>query len=307
MAQASPDFSQAVLDDLYEYRQKHNSIAFLLCLLTGLFGGHRFYLGLTFSGVAMALSGGGGGLWWIFDLFRTGKMVDAFNEEQQRRQQSGEPPKALGFMGDVDPANLTTPPWADKGRGRGSLGASLVVIALLGYGLGVTSSAIGNPEAIVAVFALLAITLLGARWDALAAMPVLNEFDRWSHRLRLYYFITDPGSPWTLATRPLLGIFFAPWRAKARAEVRLYLQLGATFSAAFAVVDVVEIYADGWSASVVVGILLEFLATLVTIYAFAAPIGAILTTHLLMLKSDRTLWVLSAAAVATTLLGVATI
>ena len=41
---------------------------FLLCLLLGLFGVHRFYVGKIWTGVIMFFTVGGFLIWWIIDL-----------------------------------------------------------------------------------------------------------------------------------------------------------------------------------------------------------------------------------------------
>ena len=115
------------------------------------------------------------------------------------------------------------PTWINKHQGRSRLYGDVVVLFLAGISVGAVSSASGNFETIIAIVALSAITLLGARWNALATLPVLRNFDRWSHRLRLYYYVNDPGGPLTLFFRPLLGLLTAPFRKRARAEAWLYL------------------------------------------------------------------------------------
>ncbi len=299
-----PDFSRAVLEDLYRYPEKSRVLALVLWLATGLLGGHRFYLDRTVTGFAMLFTGGGAAIWWVVDLFLVTGMVAEYNRDQEARKQNGLPPKALAFMPPLDGQPLPEKPdWADKRSGGSQLAGGAIVLFLAGTGLGAVSSATGNVEAIVAVLALIAITLLGARWDALATMPVLRSFDRWNHRLRLYYFTTDPGGPLSLALRPIVGVFIAPWRMRARAEVRLYLQLGAWFTILFAVQDVFEASGSG-PFGINVGLLIADLAqTLVSVYAFAAPIGAILTTQLLLSRSDKVIWGLSGIGILAILFG----
>jgi TM2 domain-containing membrane protein YozV len=43
-------------------------VALILNILLGVFGGHRFYAGKPLSGVLMAVTFGGLGLWWLYDL-----------------------------------------------------------------------------------------------------------------------------------------------------------------------------------------------------------------------------------------------
>lgn len=47
---------------------ERKGIAFLLCYFFGMFGVHRFYLGKIPSGIAMLLTFGGLGIWWLIDF-----------------------------------------------------------------------------------------------------------------------------------------------------------------------------------------------------------------------------------------------
>ena len=47
---------------------KSRGVALALAVVLGPFGGHRFYVDKTGTGVIMALTLGGLGLWWIYDL-----------------------------------------------------------------------------------------------------------------------------------------------------------------------------------------------------------------------------------------------
>ena|SRR5674476_46191 len=40
----------------------------LLAIFLGVFGAHRFYVGKTGTGVLMAITVGGLGLWWLYDI-----------------------------------------------------------------------------------------------------------------------------------------------------------------------------------------------------------------------------------------------
>jgi len=299
------DFSRAVLEDLYRYRRKRKSIAWVLWIVTGIFGGHRLYLDRTGTGLAMLFTGGGVLVWWLIDAFLLGSMVDGYNVDQANREAAGLPPRALDFMPPLRGFELPpSPEWVPKRGGKARLLGDVLVLVLAGTGLGAFAGSSGNFEAVIAVLALIGITLAGARWDALAHMPVLQGFDRWNHRLRLFYYTNDPGGPLTLAFRPIFGIVAAPFRKRARAEGRLYLQLGAAFTILFTLIDVLQAAAfrGGFSFSLS-SLMGDMGRTFVSVYAFAAPIGAILTTHLLLERTDRLIWTLSLIAVGATVAG----
>lgn len=48
--------------------EKRRLPAFLLCLVFGIFGLHRFYVGKVATGVLMLFTAGGLMLWWLLDL-----------------------------------------------------------------------------------------------------------------------------------------------------------------------------------------------------------------------------------------------
>ncbi|WOJ95114.1 TM2 domain-containing protein [Congregibacter variabilis] len=295
------DFSRAVLEELYRYPLKRREIAWILWALTGLVGGHRFYLDRPATALAMAVTAGGGLVWWIADFFFIPKMLRSFNDDQTARKHSGQPPRALSFM--PPSRGMALPPrpdWIEKRSGRSRLSGDLIVLVLAGIGVGAISSNTGNFEPVIAIVALSAITLLGARWDALATTPILRNFDRWSHRLRLYYYVNDPGGPVTLFFRPILGLITAPFRKRARAEAWLYLQIGLWFTIIFTGMDVLEaITIDAQGLSIhPMDFLADVAVTLVSIYAFAAPIGAILTTYVLLERRDLIVWALSCITLA---------
>lgn len=254
----------------------------------------------------MLFTGGGALVWWLVDAFLLSGMVRRYNDEQEQRERAGLPPIALEFMPPLRTGALPArPAWAEKREGRVRLFADALVLLVSGAALGAVSADTGNFEGVLAILALVAITNLGARWEELSRLPLLRALDRWSHRLRLFYLTNDPGGPASLFFRPIVGPFSAFFRKRARAEVRLYLELGAAFVVLFTLLDIAEAVAITGggvelSPRVFVG---DMALTFVSIYAFATPIGATLTTHLLLEKTDRVLWILSAVAVGALALG----
>jgi hypothetical protein len=74
---------------------KSRGIALVLAFLLGLFGAHRFYVGKHKSGALMALTIGGAGIWYLYDLilvaagvFRDaeGRVVSEWEESSEPRQ-----------------------------------------------------------------------------------------------------------------------------------------------------------------------------------------------------------------------------
>jgi hypothetical protein len=309
------DFAEDVLGDLYAYRRKRRWLALLLWGTLGLFGAHRFYLDRPVTGILMMFSLGGALLWWITDLFLIGSMVRRHNEEQARRQRDGQPPLELDFMPPLWNDVLARPPewtyrWQAASRtARGfRFAGDVLVLSITGVLLGVVARAADVWEAVVAVLVLVAVASAGSSIGRVAHLPVLRGLVRWSHRMRLFYYYSTPGSPLALLFRPITGTFLAPFRRRARAEARLYLQLGGVFTLAFLLLDfggevLGPIFAlQGLpSLRAVFGLWLsEATSTFIVIYAFATPIGAVLTLYLLMMRTHtvpRLLSVLAAAAI----------
>ena len=306
--QADPDFDAEVVADLYRYQRKRFPVALALAVFAGVLGAHRFYVGRTLTGVLMLMTAGGGLFWWIWDFFRLRAMVEAFNNEEDARAKARQPPQGLGFLPPQDELKLGGPPaWADKRKGRAQVVGSAIVLGLIGYSLGTIAGATGIYEPVVTIMVFVLVTLTAARYQAMSHVPVLGGLSRWNHRLRLYYHTVDPGSVWLLALRPLAGVLFAPWRPRARTEVRLYLQLGVAFALVFAAFDIVEL-GEAENVGAGLGLMLgEFVQTLVYTYAFVAPTGALLTTQLLLSRRDRVVWALSGLTVVSVYLGLLTV
>ena len=65
-----------------ELSPKNSFVAFLLCLLFGVLGAHRFYVGRTGSGFLWLFSGGLILVGWIYDLFKI--IFGSFRDKQGR-------------------------------------------------------------------------------------------------------------------------------------------------------------------------------------------------------------------------------
>ena len=63
--------------------RKETRVAYVLWCLTGLIGGHRFYLGDTGRSIAMLFTLGGLGVWTLIDVFLVGRRVRAVNRERR--------------------------------------------------------------------------------------------------------------------------------------------------------------------------------------------------------------------------------
>jgi hypothetical protein len=103
----------------------------------------------------------------------------------------------------------------------------------------------------------------------------------------------------------MVGLVSAPFRKRARAEAWLYLQLGVWFTVLFSGLDVLEVVSISAAGITVhpMDLLVDAIMTFGSVYAFAAPIGAILTTQVLLEKRDRVVWLLTAATLAAMIFG----
>jgi hypothetical protein len=295
---ADPDFSQAVIDELYCPKPKYFPIAFVLAVFGGLFGAHRFYLGRTLTASLMFLTAGGGMVWWIIDIFIVKRLVTAQNQQEKARHDAGEPPLNLAFLPAKNALSLAElPAWIEWRSSRSRVYGSLFLLTLIGFILGVISGPTGTYEPTIIVTIFIVVSLFAARWEMAIKIPIIASLMRWIHKLRLYYYNVDPGNIWLLSFRPIFGVFYAPFSAKARAEVRLYLELGVVFSIAFFASDLLELsqHESIWTG---LGLTLaEFVQTLIFTYLFVAPIGALLTTQILLSRRDWVIWILSTACV----------
>lgn len=309
------DFAEEVLAELYTYPRKRLWVTWALWIFLGWFGGHRLYLGRYGTGLLMMFSGGGLFVWWIVDAFYLPGMVRDYNADQELRQRVRQPPRELDFMPPLSRDVLDRPPewterWRDGGVARSGLRLTgdVMVLLVTGLLLGAVAGPAGVYEAVVAVIVLAGLTVAGSGAGALGHLPVLRELIRWSHRLRLFYYYNKPGNPLALLFRPITAAVSAPFRRRDRAEVRLYLQLGGVLTLFFLLADLIEAVAGDGLGALSPGSLFglwirESTTTFVVIYAFATPIGAVLTLHLLMRRTHTVPRVLSALVVVAMVVG----
>jgi TM2 domain-containing membrane protein YozV len=294
-----------IAEDLYEYPLKRRSFAYVFWALLGIVGGHRLYLNRIWTGIAMLLTLGGVLIWWIVDFFLIPRMVFHHNTAQGQRRDLGLPPVALDFLPTSDGSELARPPPWYKPRSRQGLRGvrklltDAFVLVVAGSALGVLSRLSGNIEAVAAVVALVVVLNFGKQMAPLHHVPLIGDLVRWSYRLRLFYHHVKPGNALARLFRPAIGIFYAPFRKKSRAEVGLYLRLGGAFVVLFLLEDlateVVQPFVTQASLAGLTGVwwIKDVVLTLVYIFAFTAPIGATLMIYLLTRSSRFALLVLS--------------
>jgi TM2 domain-containing protein len=76
-----------------ETSDKSRGVALALAAILGLFGGHRFYVGKTGTGVLMAITIGGVGLWYLYDLILVAS--GSFRDAEGRLVQRWDPEEPL--------------------------------------------------------------------------------------------------------------------------------------------------------------------------------------------------------------------
>jgi hypothetical protein len=75
-----------------EPSDKSRGVALALACVLGPFGGHRFYVDKTRTGIIMAITLGGLGLWWIYDLILVAS--GSFRDAQGRLVRRWDPEEA---------------------------------------------------------------------------------------------------------------------------------------------------------------------------------------------------------------------
>jgi hypothetical protein len=310
------DFAAEVLSDLYRYPRRKPVVAFILWLALGWMGGHRFYMGRTGTALLMMFTFGGMMVWWVVDGFLLRGMVRDYNADQALREQVRQPPRELDFMPPLSRDVLARPPeWTERWHAGSAfrswmrLAGDVLVLLITSILLGAVAASAAVYEAVVAITVLAALTVAGASAGALNHLPVFRELIRWNHRLRLFYYYNKPGHPLALLFRPVTAALSAPFRRRDRAEVKLYLQLGGVFTLLFLLIDLLEaVVEDGLGALAPGGLLRlwisEATTTFVVIYAFATPIGAVLTLHLLMRRTHTVPRILSVLVVVSMVMGI---
>ncbi len=293
--------TDAELNALFRYPNKRFRVALVLCLFTGIFGGHRFYMERVGTGILMLLTAGGLGMWWMADLVRLRHMVSHFNADQGLRRREGRPPIGLDFL--EEPRQHVAPPRS----GRLDLVADAAVLAFAGLVLGSSTVGLGAPEPVVVVLALIvAVNLTSAGVES--SVPVLRDLLEWERQLRAYYRRSPPGRALSLLLRPVFGLFLAPFFKRARSEVRMYLELGGVFLIGFFLVDLVTDYAPSvlggagltslpavWFQDVTTAFLL--------IYGLSTPVGATLNKQVVHGRSPNVIRALSGLTISIMLVG----
>ena len=73
---------------------KSRGVALALALVLGVFGGHRFYVGKAGTGILMAATLGGAGLWYLYDVILVAS--GGFRDADGRRVSEWDPEYAEG-------------------------------------------------------------------------------------------------------------------------------------------------------------------------------------------------------------------
>jgi len=69
--------------DTIEFSPRSRLVALLFCVLLGVFGVHRFYVGKIGTGILMLVTIGGLGIWTMIDLILIA--VGSFRDKEGRR------------------------------------------------------------------------------------------------------------------------------------------------------------------------------------------------------------------------------
>ncbi len=218
--------------------------AYLLLVLLGFFGGHRFYLRRWFSGVLYLLSFGCLGLGLALDLLLLPWLVQRSNAKLAKQ-----------FAADPQRFARRVPrraPWA----GDEGIGAKLELVLVLGFwavapaALAMAGFMIGKLEVLLIVAAILLVTShlqwagdLFRRHPRLLDTPIVGGVLRELRKLEGFYFEHRPRAFLYYLFYPLVTPFALLFSKTARRELWLFLKPIALISAVL-LVDVVTSWTE---------------------------------------------------------------
>ena len=206
----------------------------------------------------------------------------------------------MDFVPKVEPETLTNlPVWSAPYAGKRlliwELVADFLALTFFSFLLGAFTESTGYRTGMFAVGALLVMVNFADMLIPFHTAPIVKSMIHWDYRLRLFYHFNAPGRRLALYFRPITGLFYAPFKKKARTEVLLYLEIGSVFFAFKVLLGLMggdiwdQIWAldlDGFMSDWLRDVIIGFLA----MYAFAAPIGAILMKHILLRRRNYIRW-----------------
>lgn len=96
--------------------EKSRGVALVLAGLLGPFGAHRFYVGRVRSGALMALTLGGLGVWYLYDLIvvAAGEFEDLAGRRLSRWDPAQPPPASDALVQEVDALRAEVADLADR-------------------------------------------------------------------------------------------------------------------------------------------------------------------------------------------------
>ncbi len=106
---------EQIQDELKNYPPRQEAEVIRQWKLMGIFGGHRSYLGYDLMATLMAMSFGAFGVWWLIERAKLGSLTKSWNDDQSKREESGEDPKDIEGLVLAEPVSLEErPQWADE-------------------------------------------------------------------------------------------------------------------------------------------------------------------------------------------------
>lgn len=255
------------------YVQKRLWLAYVLWGTTGVFGGHRVYLERLPSAFAMALTGGGAGVWWLVDAFKLRGMVERFAAEQQRRHDAGEPP--VGFD-DLPAASAmpAAPPTSLPTLGKAGLALDAAALWLFAYLVVASSKAMGLKEPVLVLVTITALSLAGPMFNGVRSLPFIAQVLHLHYALTRFYHHYGIARSRAVWLRPLALAVLAPFSRRVRTEGRIYMELSAVFTVLSLALWIVRSVFIGLSFPHPKDWVFTNIKIFITLYLFVGPVLA---------------------------------